>query len=278
MIVTKIRGGLGNQFFTYAAGRALSVLHNTDLVLDTSWYESGSRPFLLDKFNIVGEIDPTDRSEASDGIGYNQASWAYYPDFLSYSGFKFLSGWWQSESFFSFAAEQIRKDLQLRNLDADFRALQLRRDLLSGGHDCLVALHCRRGDYVALAESGLFNLVPERYYRSAIKQFSGNPKFLFFSDDVIWCERTFSDLAITFCREEDPIEALALMKVCDHFVIGNSTFSWWGAWRGEKKGSRVFAPKCSDWFGQTLNERYLTSDIIPKRWAGISASPAITGN
>ena len=36
MIVTKIRDGLRNQLFTYAAGRCLSYIYNLPLILDTS--------------------------------------------------------------------------------------------------------------------------------------------------------------------------------------------------------------------------------------------------
>lgn len=115
MIITKIRGGLGNQFFTYAAGRALSLTNNDPLVLDTSWYWSGARPFLLNHFRIAGTVSPDDHSGASDGVGFNQIHWQYDPLFEHVDGSRFLSGRWQSERFFARHRFEIKRDLQFRD-------------------------------------------------------------------------------------------------------------------------------------------------------------------
>jgi hypothetical protein len=37
VIVVQLSGGLGNQMFQYATGRALAARHGTQLVLDSSW-------------------------------------------------------------------------------------------------------------------------------------------------------------------------------------------------------------------------------------------------
>ena len=53
MIVVKLKGGLGNQMFQYAAGRALAVRAGTDLLLDTKIYgQTYNREYGLDKFRI----------------------------------------------------------------------------------------------------------------------------------------------------------------------------------------------------------------------------------
>jgi predicted transcriptional regulator len=41
------------------------------------------------------------------------------------------------------------------------------------------------------------------------------------------------------------IESLYLMTQCDHFILSPSTFSWWGAYLGEKQNSKVYSP---DWW------------------------------
>jgi hypothetical protein len=98
-----------------------------------------------------------------------------------------------------------------------------------------------------------------------MKQFSGRPLFLFFTDDIAWCRAVFRGRSVQVCEETDTIRAFALMSSCDHFVIANSTYSWWAAWLGERSGTRVFTPRHDQWFGPVLLERYRTHDIIPSR-------------
>ncbi|MBR1419644.1 MAG: hypothetical protein IJ575_01085 [Selenomonadaceae bacterium] len=53
MIKKVIRSGLGNQMFQYAAGRALSLRHNTSLILDIRNAKDGTYQFQLCHFNIA---------------------------------------------------------------------------------------------------------------------------------------------------------------------------------------------------------------------------------
>lgn len=262
--------------FTYAAGRALAAFHSVPLKLDVSWYRTGNRTFLLENFNISAQICPDDMSGASDGIGYNQAQWSYYPGFAEYDNKKFLSGWWQSEKFFNSASALIRKDFSFRDASVCKWALAARKAYLGETYDSLIAVHCRRGDYVKLNQQNQFNLLPISYYRHAMRQFSGCPLFVVFSDDVEWCRATFAQESVEFCHEPDPIKALAMMAVCDHYIIANSTFSWWAAWLGEKDETVVFAPSHDQWFGPVLNERYETKDILPERWVQLRMPPEMT--
>jgi len=43
MIITQINGGLGNQMFQYAAGRALALRHGVELTLDTRIFDGGTQ-------------------------------------------------------------------------------------------------------------------------------------------------------------------------------------------------------------------------------------------
>jgi len=52
------------------------------------------------------------------------------------------------------------------------------------------------------------------------------------------------------------------MSLCDHNIIANSSFSWWGAWLNKNKNKKVIAPL--NWFGNQSNLN--SSDIIPKNW------------
>jgi len=268
VIVAKLRGGLGNQLFIYAAGRSLALKHDVPLIFDTSWYKTGKRKLLLEEFTIAGTLVASDLSGADDGIGYNQEEWGFYEHFFACAGNKFLSGWWQSEKFFLHAAETIRKDLTFRNSLVLRQAQESLGKLRRSDHDSVVALHVRRGDYVAHSQTGRFRLLPASYYQSAMDEFEGNPLYLFFSDDTAWCHEHFQGPSVKICSEDDPLKSFALMSLCDHFVIANSTFSWWGAWLGESKTTRIYTPAHNSWFGPAKAD-YRTEDIIPERWRSL---------
>ena len=51
-----------------------------------------------------------------------------------------------------------------------------------------------------------------------------------------------------------------LMQLCNHHVIANSSFSWWGAWISKKQGL-VIAPKT--WFN---NPDISIAQLIPVSW------------
>ena len=61
-------------------------------------------------------------------------------------------------------------------------------------------------------------------------------------------------------RGEDPIAQLTLFSQCDHCVISNSAFTWWGTWLGDHVRSSpsrmVVAPE----------EYGRGSDRLPERW------------
>lgn len=66
------------------------------------------------------------------------------------------------------------------------------------------------------------------------------------------------------------------MTQCDHFIIANSSFSWWAAWLGEKENTRVVAP--AQWFSGTFKYQHNAKDVIPDRWEKIGqVTPAPKG-
>jgi hypothetical protein len=51
------------------------------------------------------------------------------------------------------------------------------------------------------------------------------------------------------------------MAACSHFVIGNSSLSWWGAWLSPHGDKKVVAPY--RWFANTAMN---TKDLCPGNW------------
>ncbi|MCL2680082.1 MAG: alpha-1,2-fucosyltransferase, partial [Coriobacteriia bacterium] len=129
------------------------------------------------------------------------------------------------------------------------------------------SLHVRRGDYVSgAAPLGTCN---QDYYQRAIKtvaQSTGQtPSVFIFSDDPQWVRENLhfeqcSYSVIDSANYDSSVEDLALMGLCHHHIIANSSYSWWGAWTGERSGSVIIAPQ--QWFPKTCGN--LTP--VPARW------------
>lgn len=125
-----------------------------------------------------------------------------------------------------------------------------------------IAIHVRRGDYVD--HTGHYNLTIN-YYLSAIENIYNwkDCNLLFFSDDQEFCKWHFSCLPNAYFSPCNEIEDLCLMTVCDHFIIANSSLSWWGAYLGKKTYSIVIRPK--NHFHGTLAKHDI-KDLYPVEW------------
>jgi len=179
----------------------------------------------------------------------------------------YLSGYWQSEKYFDDVSGIIREEFQLKNEPAGLN-LELVRAMRGSQ---AVSLHVRRGDYVsnpiAASYHGVCSL---EYYRTAIKLIEekvANPKFYVFSDDIPWCKENLrfpQPATYVDHNSDEPFEDLRLMSFCKHFIIANSSFSWWGAWLSRNQEKIVLAPK--KWF---LTREKDDRDQVPANWIRI---------
>lgn len=131
-----------------------------------------------------------------------------------------------------------------------------------------VCVTIRRGDYLATTFKNDFYQCDEDYFIKAvdvIKKRLANPTFFLFSDDLDYA-RSFATQFLSaehyFVEEEGNSlsEKVALMKECKHFIISNSTFSWWAQFLGKSSDKIVIGPK--HWFpphGKVTND-LLTQD------------------
>lgn len=301
MIIVRLRGGLGNQLFQYAAGKALAEHHQTELALDLYTYSKHPyRKFELSKFNVNAR--EATRAEVHRFTGSNpivrylnkrenyfrckdvfaQPHYHFYEDFFSLPGDLYLTGYWQSEKYFAPIASMISKQFSPREmLDPKNIAIQQKMHRTNS-----VAVHVRRGDYASASNySSFFGILSMDYYEKAIEKIKReveNPVFYFFSDDVEWCRKNFASVVgeeqqrpefIDHNKGEDSYKDLLLMASCKHNIIANSTFSWWGAWLNQNHGKKVIAPQ--QWFRTNYltkkepvysSRLYNTKDLIPESW------------
>jgi len=174
-----------------------------------------------------------------------------------------VSGYWQGPSFFSSVEKRVRDQFNFPLVEKCFRVLPQR------SKSPLVAIHVRRGDYVSdpVARSKHLVCEPDWYRRAWLRVASRWPTAtaVVFSDDVVWAQKNLMLEGSVFYVPSDSARPswvdLAQMSQCDHFIISNSTFSWWAAYLGASEGSEVIAPNY--WF-RGVNTKSLK--ICPENW------------
>ncbi|TSA15522.1 MAG: alpha-1,2-fucosyltransferase [Betaproteobacteria bacterium] len=292
MVLVRLNGGLGNQMFQYAAGRALADHLRTELLLDTRAFKHvlaldayTRRSYALAPFKLRAELaTPEDlkhwpRWVVDIGMRLRPARplfrrWhfesaiTYDAGVLALRDPVCLVGYWQSERYFSAIADDIRADFTLRAPLADDNARLLTHARASNS----VGVHVRRGDFVSLNDAAQAHGVCSLdYYRHAIglvRERCPDARFLVFSDDPQWARAELpldSTTVFVTGNAECPEQDLALMSACTHHIIANSSFSWWAGWLGHNTEQIVVAPR--PWYASPkLDAR----DLEVARWHYIS--------
>lgn len=277
MVIVRMQGGLGNQLFQYALYEMFRQ-RGIETKVDISDYRNvrEKRPYELAKLGLNPEI--ADRKELhryyADNARLSDRAFRYLFGRKKYRKEKrydfnpqilmvtdgFLSGYWQSEKYFVFAADEVRNKICFQNVDTE----NVRRWERQIREDNSVAVHIRLGDYIQIRE--LYgNICTEEYYRKAIQYIAGrieNPVFYVFSDEPERVGDLLSDYQCCVIEENrgtDSYKDMYLMSKCRHHIIANSTFSWWGAWLDDKPDKIVVTP--SKW-----NHLCRTHDICCEGW------------
>jgi len=289
MVVTSIVGGLGNQMFQYAVGRALALRKNTSLAIDTSAFDTYSLHQGFELQHVFAcdapQIDQTALRKLIGWQGDPRARrmlarrklaflksrrLAFEPHFEYWEGINdlpddcFLSGYWQSERYFVDVADQIRKDFRFaQSPGVENRALIQQISAVNA-----ISLHVRRGDYISNPANVYVHAVCTLdYYRAAIKLMAeriSEPFFFVFSDDMDWVRAHlnigFQAEYVDHNRGMDSYNDMRLMSLCKHHIIANSSFSWWGAWLNMNRNKLIIAPRI--WFNNGID----TKDLLPEDW------------
>lgn len=257
-----LKGGLGNQMFQYAYGRAKSLRRNTPLKLDLSDLlfpltlrnKETPRSYKLGHFNIQAEvIIPTKRPFLRQMVR------------KIYEKFVRKERNFQNEHYFKACESIIREDFDLKEALSEKASFMYQQIATSINP---VSIHVRRGDYVTDIATALHHgALPISYYKGAVEEiyrYTAEPTFVVFSDDIEWAKSNLPlPQTIIFVSDNtiQDYEELKLMSACEHHIIANSSFSWWGAWLNPKNNKTVIAPK--QWFTRAS---FNASSIVPKEW------------
>lgn len=276
-VISRIYGGLGNQLFQYAAGRALAIRSGSSLVLDRRFFDHATVKFGLDHFDVDYAIETTGRLPQKGQMLGRFWRRTPPPRLVSEHGLSFdnrlllpltnvvLDGYWQSERYFADVADTIREDLKIVTPPDSQNA----RVLDQIGSLPAVSVHIRRGDYLLPQNQAIFGSCTGQFYSNAVRLIANEtnvePVIYAFSDDPAWVQENlqlpFDVRIVAHNRAETSYEDMRLMSACRHHVIANSTFSWWGAWLNPSPDKVVVAP--NRWFADPGHQN---PDIIPVSW------------
>lgn len=289
MIVIKLIGGLGNQMFQYALGRKLSFQNQEELLLDCSFFkEEGThtpREYELGIFHLQANIATEEelsafqqpsgsllsrirnkirRMNGADKT-FIEVGHRFHPEVMELKGDLHLTGYWQSEKYFSDIRQHLLEDFVFKR-PPEGKNKELLDKIQSTNS---ISLHIRRGDYVTNEAANSFHgLCTLDYYQSAVNHIAHRYDTIHlyvFSDDIPWAEKNLNlGFPMTFVNHnqgKSSWEDMRLMSGCQHNIIANSSFSWWGAWLNDNSNKIVVAPQ--RWFATKDNDN---PDIIPERW------------
>lgn len=245
-------GRLGNQMFQYAALLGIRQKKNYDIVLIDKYLESSP---LYRGFNLK-ECSVNTADNIPFNSYYTENCHCYDPNVLEVSDNTNLQGYFQTEKYFEHCPDLVRQEFSFKKeiLDKANFFLEPYRQYN------LVSIHVRRTDYLSL--SHIHVVCNLDYYLNAIKIFN-DPKtyFVVTSDDLDWVKDNSPLDNVIFPQGDDLLD-LCIQSECDHHIISNSTFSWWGAWLGKNPSKKIIAPE--RWFTDECG--LSDKDIIPNYW------------
>lgn len=264
---------LGNQMFQYAFMRYLAVTYNYEIVMPSPScdFHRTKRPQLFDAFkNLPITISNTIEKDKNTLL-LTERKMEFDPILMDEKLFSdnktvIVDGFFQTEKYFEEISDIIRADFKFDEQIND-RATNF---ITTINEPLKVVVHIRRGDN--LSKTSPTVMVSDCFRNRALKYIDSkidNYHLLIFSDDKEWCKQNIKyKNPFTIVEGFDDFEELCIMTHCDHYIIGSSTYSWWGAWLGQNPDKIVVVP--DKWFSHKMSRgRPLSqqgADIIPEKW------------
>ena len=291
-ITTQMQGGLGNQLFQYATGKALSERLGGQLLVDIDWFnhewtDVTPREFLLPFLKVqleTTQVSPPIQSPRRwrritqqilplNPYVLKDRPYRFNPALTQFKPFAnqdiYLMGYWQSFRYFDSIRQQLIHEIRpINQLSPQY---QIYLEKIKG---CLSAMiHIRRGDYVNLPVAAkAHGFLGLDYYQNGMRLLLENDihtHFFVFSDDLGWAKANLPHQEkITYIETANektaPIQELFLMTQCQRHLIANSSLSWWSAWLSVDQNPLVIAPK--RWTNDLDKE---WDDLLPSHWQRI---------
>lgn len=242
----KASGRFGNKLFIIAALIGCAENHE-DVVLLPEWqyeniFKNGVKTYPLSDMKLMASKS------------YREPCFSYKE--IPYSSGMDLIGYFQSEKYFKQSKDSIYRYFEF----TDEIQEEINKQYFKYKELKTASIHIRRGDYLKYPD--IHPVCDAKYYNDAMARLNMVDKFLVFSDDPKWCKENFDLNVCDVIEGNVDFVDMGLMSKCDHNIIANSSFSWWGAWLNKNPEKIVIAP--NNWFGE--NGPKDTGDLIPEGW------------
>ena len=295
-VIARLCGGIGNQLFIYSAAKRLAAANQACLVLDTvsgfKYDRQYSRTYQLHHFNITDRyanfyerLDPFSRLRRKFLIAYNSSLPLEQRSYIKqrFRGFDsqilnlqltkdiFFDGYWQSQDYFLDKENLIRDTLVFRP-PLDDSNQSMGSSILSSNAVCV---HVRFFDDNPLQDVNNTGANASlSYYRKAfeyIERTVSSPHYYIFADQPIpssFFDGFIDHSKITYINhnkgDDNAYADLWLMTLCKHFIIANSTFSWWGAWLSSNTQHKIVVAPSKSLLGPSATWGF--DGLLPPTW------------
>lgn len=283
MIILKLKGGLGNQMFQYAAAKLLSIKIDRPVKVNLNFFEASKkevtrRNYCLDFFesknitttclnnSIVYKFQYPFLKAFHHSLRLKEIDWLKTDDYKKFKEIV-LDGY-----FFDLNTLQNNRKVVQSIFRFNENAFDDNKNLLNEINTCQsVSIHVRRGDYLTSVNEKIYHSCNKEYYLEAISHIQkkiSSPCFYVFSDDIEWVkeELRFTNVICKYINLQTANKDMAeffLMANCKHNIIANSTYSWWAAFLNKETDKTVIAPKF--WYRNEI-ENTKALALIPSDW------------
>lgn len=278
MITIDIMGGLGNQLFQIMTVIAYSKKYSNPFVIERKAYSPSCTFRNVYWNNFLSKLEKYLVNYPIYYPVYQEPTYEYreLPCISNADNIK-LSGYFQSYKYFDAYKEEILKEIGYENIADDFK-----KKLNNHFNPCeMVSLHFRIGDIIKVHKDNNI-IIPVDYYINAMKHIetvsnNTNIKLLYF------CEAEDNEFVLTnyinplkelfpntsYYKASDTLEdweQLVLMSLCEHHILANSTFSWWGAYLATNTDNKNKIICYPDKWQHSKVITHSTIDLFPDNW------------
>ena len=257
-LTSHLMGGLGNQMFQIAKALSESFNHNLPCFFKSHSFipMEGRQPTNYEK-NIFRNVIFDDTKIPS--VRVSEPSWSYHNDKHLYNQPTEFYGYFQSSKNFLSYGEKIKKIF----LPTDEFIKKIKQFYPEVFEKNSVSIHVRRGDYIGI--SNILPVIDKSYIDECVNTIGNYSKIFIFSNDKEWVKNNLSYQNSTVVEGLEDYEELWMMSLCNHNVMSNSSFSWWGSYLNLNEDKKIFVP--STWFGPQGETYY--QDVYEDNWIKI---------